>query len=186
MIDANSSLADVCFAVAGALEANGMSGVLTGGSAASLYAPQAYTSRDADFVLDADDSLERVAKAVLPLGYVRNGRSRIFTHRVSEFTLDFPKGPLAIGGEYVTETDVVEDQGRRLRILRRTDCIRDRLAHFYFWSDYEALNAAVAVAATSPDGVDIDNIRAWTRRESTGLLEKFGEFERRLRAYRGP
>ncbi len=183
MIGRNSTLTDICFAVAAALEANGMSGVLTGGSAASLYAPQAYTSHDADFVLDADDPLERVASAVLPLGYVRNGRSRIFMHPVSEFTLDFPKGPLAIGGEYVTVTDVIEDHGRRLRILRRTDCIRDRLAHFYFWNDYEALNAAVAVAATSADGVDLDGLRAWTQRESPALLEKLEEFERRLRAY---
>ncbi len=66
-------------------------------------------------------------------------------------------------------------------VLARTDCIRDRLAHFYFWSDYIALNAAVAVAAPTLTKPDIDVLRAWTERESPALLEKFAEFERRLR-----
>jgi len=182
MITAKSTLADVCFAVSAALEAHGMSAILTGGSAAAVYAPQAYMSRDADFVLEGDDSLDKVAIALKPIGFLRDGKSRIFVHPTSPFTVDFPKGPLAVGGEYVHETHVIRRRGMRLRILRRTDCIRDRLAHFYFWSDYTALNAAVAVAARNTHKADIDDLRAWTERESPALLQKFAEFERRLRA----
>jgi len=181
MISAESTLADVCFAVSAALEAHGMSGVLTGGSAAALYAPQAYMSDDADFILDADDPLAEVAVALEPIGFQRDGRSRIFVHLNSKFTVDFPKGPLSVGGEYIHETHTLEHGDLRLRILTRTDCIRDRLAHFYFWSDYPALNAAVGVAAQSFDEVGIDLLRAWTERESPALLEKFAEFEQRLR-----
>ena len=137
-----------------------MSAVLTGGSAAALYAPQAYMSHDADFVLEADDPLDNVAIALEPIGFVRDGKSRIFVHPTSPFTVDFPKGPLAVGGEYVHETHVIKRRGTRLHVLTRTDCIRDRLAHFYFWSDYTALNAAVAVAARNTHKADLDVLRA--------------------------
>ena len=158
-----------------------MSGVLTGGSAAALYAPHAYMSHDADFILEADDALGDVASALRPIGFQRDGRSRIFFHPDSEFTVDFPKGPLAVAGEYIRETHTLERGGVRLRILTRIDCIRDRLSHFYFWDDYTALNAAVAVATDNSEPADIDHLQAWTERESTAFLPKFAEFKRRLR-----
>lgn len=182
MITQESSLADVCFAVSAALETHGISGVLTGGSAAALYAPLEYMSQDADFVLNNDDSLNDVAAALAPVGFHRDGRSRIFYHDGSRFTVDFPKGPLSVAGDYINETTVLERGDLRLRILTRVDCIRDRLSHFYFWNDYTALNAAVGVAATGMTESDIDSLRNWTNRESPALLVKFSEFERRLKA----
>jgi hypothetical protein len=175
-----STLADVCFAVTQALETHGMIGILTGGSAAAIYAPQAYLSNDADFVMLDDESLGDIAVALRALGFEREGRSRLFSHPESEFTLDFPKGPLAVGGDYVRETHVVDRDGVSLRILTRTDCVRDRLAHFYHWDDYTALNAAVAVAAANIDEVDMEAVEQWTTRESEALTKKFHEFKRRL------
>lgn len=181
MITEDSTLEDVSFAVSAALEARGISSVLTGGSAASLYAPQTYMSYDADFVLDRDEPLDEVARALQPTGFHRDGKSRIFYHPKSRFTVDFPKGPLAVGGDYVERTASLTRDGRVLRILTRLDCVRDRLSHFYYWSDYTALNAAVAVAAEL-DGHDVESLREWTERESPALLGKFAEFERRLTA----
>jgi len=177
-INRQSSLADVCFAVAGALEAHGIAAVLTGGSAATLYAPHVYASLDADFVLDRDEPLDEIAAALAPIGFRRNGRSRIFAHSKTEYTVDFPRGPLAVGGDYVYETASLTLGDTSLRILSRSDCIRDRLAHFYHWDDYTALNAAVGVAVASPVDVDMGTIRAWSARE--GHIEKFSEFEHRL------
>lgn len=51
MITENSTLEDVCFEVATALEDANLPAVLVGGSAATVYAPEQYTSYDADFVL---------------------------------------------------------------------------------------------------------------------------------------
>ncbi|MDQ6929990.1 MAG: hypothetical protein M3126_04915 [Candidatus Eremiobacteraeota bacterium] len=180
MIAEESTLADVCFAVAATLDAHGISSILTGGSAAAIYAPHAYMSHDADFILANDEPLDQVASALDSIGYRREGRSRIFFHANSEFTVDFPKGPLAVGGDYVSETHVLKRGALRLRILTRVDCVRDRLSHFYFWSDYTALNAAVAVAAQQITDSDMDNLRTWTERESPALLDKFAEFQRRL------
>ncbi len=141
-------------------------------------------SRDADFILENDDSLDDVGFALATVGYKREGKSRIFVHQDSEFTIDFPKGPLAVGGDYVTETSVLERRDMKLRILTRLDCIRDRLAHFYHWNDYTALNAAVAVAAHHLSDADVVVLRSWTVRESHDLLIKFEEFQRRLKAVR--
>lgn len=181
MITEESTLADVCFEVAAALDAHGLPGILTGGSAAAIYAPQDYMSSDADFVLDEDVPLDRVAEALDLIGFYRQGRSRIFFHKRSTFTVDFPKGPLAVGGDYIRETQTLARGEVALRILTRIDCIRDRLSHFYFWNDYTALNAAVAVASVITES-DKNYLRTWTSRESPQLLEKFAEFERRLTA----
>jgi hypothetical protein len=182
VITPESTLADVCFLVAAALEQHGITSVLTGGSAAALYAPNAYMSSDADFILERDDPLATVEIALRPLGFARHGRSRMFEHPTSRFTVEFPRGPLSVGGDYIRETTLVERGGRQLRILTRTDCIRDRLAHYYFWDDFTALNAAVGVAAQNPQDVDFDRLRTWTQRESPALSGKLEEFERRLQA----
>lgn len=179
MIRKDSTLDDVAFAVAQALEEKGILSVLTGGSAAAIYAPNRYTSDDADFILDNDESLDDVAAALEPIGFERGGKSRIFYHTDSRYTVDFPKGPLAVGGEYVKATETLVQGGRRLRILTRFDCVRDRLAHFYYWDDYTALNAAVAVAAKFSEA-DVARVRSWTEREPSNMIEKFGEFARRL------
>lgn len=180
MITQDTTLEDVCFAVAATLESHGLPGVLTGGSAAAVYAPESYHSHDADFILLADDSLDLVSAALGDLGFERIGKSRLFSHPRTELTIDFPKGPLAVGGDYVQETHVLERGKFRLRILTRTDCVRDRLAHYYHWDDYTALNAAVAVAAKEPGETNLDILRSWTERESPQLLDKLMEFERRL------
>jgi hypothetical protein len=52
LITEESSLIDVAFAVCTALEHGGIRAVLTGGSAATYWAPDVYQSRDADFVLN--------------------------------------------------------------------------------------------------------------------------------------
>lgn len=131
-----------------------------------------------DFILDRDDSLEDVQAALELIGFRRDGRSRIFYHPKTEFTVDFPKGPLSVAGDYISRTNVLSRGGVQLRILTRVDCVRDRLSHFYFWNDYSALNAAVAVAAKL-DAREIESLREWTQRESAALLEKFAEFEKR-------
>ncbi len=102
----------------------------------------------------------------------------MFAHPDTKFTIDFPRGPLAVGGDYVHETATLTNGDMTLRILSPTDCVRDRLAHFYHWEDYTALKAAVGVAAANIDNLDVGLLRSWSTREES--LNKFAEFERRL------
>ncbi|MHB8178868.1 MAG: hypothetical protein ACYDA5_07865 [Vulcanimicrobiaceae bacterium] len=180
MIDKDSSLDEICFVAAHALRICGINSVLTGGGAAAIYAPQKYFSYDADFILDNDDSLAAVANALAPLGFVWEHRSRIFSHPSSQFTIDFPKGPLAIASDYVRETATLTRGELQLRILTITDCIRDRLTHFYYWGDYTALDAAINVAAAHIHEVNDELIRTWTAREGHEHTAKYEEFRRRL------
>jgi hypothetical protein len=52
-LDPSATLTDVAFAVCSALDRIGERAVLCGGSAATYYAPDAYQSRDLDFVLSS-------------------------------------------------------------------------------------------------------------------------------------
>jgi len=127
MITRDSSLADVCFIVSEALASSGIEATLTGGSAAAVYAPQQYMSLDADFIVDAKHDLKELSKALARIGFSRIGKGRIFGHDQTQYAVDFPKGPLSVGGDYVTQTGVLRRGNSQLRILARTDCIRDRL-----------------------------------------------------------
>jgi hypothetical protein len=168
MIDENSNLEDVCYAVAEALRGMQTEAVLTGGSAATIYAPNAYTSLDADFVFMRPPDRGALEKALAAIGFRSSKTSGMFEHTKSKYTLDFPKGPLAVGGDYVRTTQTVERNGRKLQVLTPTDCVRDRLAHFFFWDDYTALTTAVAVMQSSYGGeVDFDAVRAWAQREGS-------------------
>lgn len=188
MIDENSSLTDVCFEVSGALERHGILAVLTGGSAATVYAPEYYTSLDADFVLTKFSDRTELDKAMNELGYIPADSLGMYRHPQSHFTIDFPKGPLAVGGDYISESAILEKDNLRLRVLTITDCIRDRLAAFYHWNDLTALNAAVGVAKTHRVNVDFERLKTWTERESgslqLNLSTKYDEFLRRLNGNR--
>ena len=186
MIDETSSLEDVCFAVSGALQREDISAVLTGGSAASLYAPASYMSADADFIFDRAPLADTLKRALATIGFVPSPSSGMYCHSKSRFTLDFPRGPLAVGGDYVTEIAERKRGKILLRVLTPGDCVRDRLAHFFHWNDFTALNAAVAVACSKHGrSLDTASLRAWTTREGRAacvdFTAKLAEFERRVR-----
>ena len=183
MIDEHSSLKDVCFGVSAALERHGIHAVLTGGSAATVYAPEYYTSLDVDFVLTNFHGRKELDAALAEIGYVPSARLGMYEHGRSPFTVDFPKGPLAVGGDYIHETAVLEKDSLRLRILTVTDCVRDRLSGFYHWNDLTALKAAVGVAKKHREKVDFKRLKEWTEREGApprDFLTKYDEFLRRV------
>lgn len=184
MIDERSTLEDVCFEVSTALDRHSIIGVLTGGSAATVYASGAYGSLDADFVLTSYPDRERLEKALADVGYHPCPVPGMYEHQKSRFTLDFPKGPLAVGGDYIHETTTLERGNLRLRIITATDCVRDRLAGFYYWNDYTSLNAAVEVTRAHRDRIDFAGLHEWTARESgpppADYQVKYEEFLKRL------
>jgi hypothetical protein len=63
-----------------------------------------------------------------------------------------------------------------LYVLSRTDCVRDRLAAFYFFADRSALAAAIAVARGGR--INLAKIDEWSVKE--GHSERFAEFREAL------
>lgn len=175
-ITRGTSLRELAFLVGDALYGVGETAVLSGGGAAAIYSEGAYMSRDLDFVFAMHSVVGRVSSAPLvELGFVQRGGGYI--HPDSDYTVEFPRGPLAIGEEIVTQWDTrTDDAGRILHILTPTDCVRDRLISFLHFNDYSALEQALAVARSQH--VNLDGIQLWCARE--GKPEKFDLFYHRL------
>lgn len=165
MISEKSTLVDVAFAV------------LTGGGAATFYAPHAYQSDDLDFVVTMRGD-GNGARALQALGYEET--RGFYRHSSSSFPVEFPKGPLMIGDDYI-ETWTTHHRGDEvLHVLTPTDCCRDRLAAFLFWDDFSGLNQALAVAHAQRELLSLQEISAWCKRERA--LPKFDMFTASLAA----
>lgn len=178
MIGTASTLTDVAYAVCTALDRAGFTAVLTGGSAATFYAPEAYLSDDLDFVLalrgtNGESALKR-------LGYERRGD--FYVHPSSRFLLEFPPGPLAIGDDLVQAWSTFRRRREILHVLTPTDSCRDCLASFLFWNDFRGLEQALHVYQAQRTKVDLDRIKAWCVRERQP--DKFDLFEQRLNVRR--
>lgn len=149
---------------------------MTGGSAATFYAPEAYQSRDIDFVITFQG--ERGDETLEKLGYRKSGDH--YEHADAPFPLEFPAGPLMIGEEIITRWNTVRRTGEILHVLSATDSVRDRLAAFLYWNDFSALEQALSVCSAQPAEIDLASIREWCARERQ--LEKYELFHSRVTA----
>lgn len=178
-ITAQSSLERVAAVLAGALRGAGIRAVLTGGACATIYSAGGYQSEDLDLVLQSSPTQRALDAAMAEAGFVRNGS--YYEHPRTSFFVEFPRGPLAIGTDTSITPVEMQVEGVPLLLLSATDSCRDRLAAFYHWRDRQALGAAVAIATSH--ALDLEKIRAWSRRE--GAVEGFDEFLRTLEAAKG-
>lgn len=179
-IDRDTSLQRVAFEVCTALDRVGTVAVLTGGSAAAVHAPRVIHSNDLDFVLTINAKGPGPTRALAALGYRLTGQH--YTHGENPLHLEFPPGPLAIGSVLVERWDTLTEGDLKLHVLSPTDSCRDRLAAFYHYNDRSTLLAAVQICSANPKAIHLDLVRRWSREE--GFLERYEEFERRVREAR--
>ena len=163
-LDPDATLTDVAFAACTALEGAGEVAVLCGGSAATFYAPEAYQSRDLDFVLRFAARTRVVDDALRPLGYVRAPEG-LYRHPRIVYTIEFPAGPLAIGSQTVSSYATEWRGELLLHVYTPTDVVRDRFMHYWAWGDQGALRVALAVASARASDIDVAMIVAWTTHE---------------------
>ena len=162
------TLGEFAALVATWLRAEGIDTVLTGGAVVSIYTNNKYQSYDADFVSPADH--QSIARVLRDKGFKQEGKN--FVHPDSDFFVEFPPGPLAVGGEYITaETEIVL-KGNKLKILSPTQSVMDRLAAYFHWTDRQSLDQALWIAERHP--IQMEKIRKWAKAE--GSEEKFDEF----------
>lgn len=161
--------------VADHLRSRGIEVVLTGGSCVTIHSRNRYLSFDLDFVGGAGAERKKLHAALLDLGFVE--KNRYFIHPESPYFVEFPSGPLAVGGEPVKEVVELKFSTGRLRLLSPTDCVKDRLAAYYHWRDLQCLEQAILVAADN--AVDLAEIERWSAHE--GMLAEFGKVQSRLR-----
>ena len=170
----DSDISEIAALVSEALERAGITAVLSGGAAVSIYTENAYMSRDLDFV--SSDSLDRIEEVLSELEFERVS-IRYFTHKDSEFYVEFPSGPLSFGDDIVRDWARMEISAGVIQIVTPTQCVMDRLAAFYHWNDPQGLEQAVAVATSRE--VDVEAVKDWSERE--GNASKFNRFFSLLR-----
>jgi len=156
------------------LRKQGIEVVLSGGGAVTIYSENRYISKGLDLVNIYAVNRRKIRAAMNELGFQEDGR--YFRHPETELFIEFPAGPLAIGGEAIS--NIVEKEVRTgiLRIISPTDCVKDRLAAYYHWGDQQCLVQAEYVAQAQE--IDLQEVERWSERE--GMLIKFQNIKERL------
>lgn len=162
-ITVDTTLEELATLVSQALADAGISAILSGGGAVSLYSGNEYESVDLDFVTSA--RIETITEAIAPLGFHRVGKARHFEHPDTVWYLEFPPGPLGFGETTVLEEDAaaLSTPFGTLRIITPTQSVMDRLAAYAHWRDLQAYDQAVMVARRQD--VDWQALHDWTRDE---------------------
>lgn len=153
------------------LKAHDIEVVLTGGACVTLYGNGKYVSYDLDFIERVSAGRRKLKAVLADIGFTE--RDRYFRHPETEFFLEFPAGPLAVGGEPPAEIRVLIFSTGELTALSPTDCVKDRLAAFFHWNDLECFEQALQVANASD--VDLAEIERWAIKE--GQEGKFARFK---------
>lgn len=173
-IDEETSLENLAALVCTALANDGIEVVLSGGSVVSIYSDSEYVSYDLDFI--PIGLSRRVDRVMTSLGF--EPRQRHWRHPRSPYWVEFPVGPVAIGEETIHEFAERETPVGRLRLLRPTECVMDRLTWFIHAADRQCLEQAVRVATLHP--IDLPRVKRWASNEGPNAATRFGEFVRRL------
>jgi len=156
------------------LRGHGIDVVLSGGSCVTIYSSNRYQSFDLDFIGGYEVELKNIKTALLKLGFSEN--NKYFNHPESEWFVEFPTGPLAVGSEAVKEIVELTFPTGMLRLISPTDCIKDRLAAYYHWQDQQCLEQAIMVATVNK--IDFSEVERWSRQE--GMQEEFMQIKSML------
>ncbi len=157
------------------LRERGVDVVLSGGASVSFYSGNKYVSKDVDLINIRLVKRRKIKAVMEELGFLERGRH--FAHPDSEFIIEFPDGPLSVGEEPVTKVDEINLPTGSLRVISPTDCVKDRLAAFYFWRDQQCLAQAVMVA--TDNRIDLKEVERWSKAE--GKLTEFQTFKKLLK-----
>jgi hypothetical protein len=168
------SLAELAAFVSDHLTKHGIDVVLSGGGCVSVYSDNRYRSDDLDFIERYREDRKELAAALDMIGF--KPKRRYFIHPDTPFFLEFPTGPLSIGSEPVREIAEIALSTGTLRMLTPTDCIKDRLSHYFHWGDKQGLEQALMVAGSCP--IDLDELARWSRVE--GMPDEFESIKERL------
>jgi len=156
---------------------HGIEIVLSGGACVSIYTRNRYLSYDLDFVLLETVTRKRLRSVMESLGFKEEGRH--FRHPDTPFLVEFLSPPLSVGAEPVREIREITRGRSTLRLLSPTDCVKDRLAAFYYWNDRQSLDQAVFVCRAAE--VDIVEVERWSIGE--GMKSRFRQFKKEMERF---
>lgn len=169
----NRDLKELACLIYEALKNSGINAVLVGGACVSIYSHNRYQSSDLDFA--TYEEMKPIEQALNKLGFKRTGRQ--FSHDQCPYLIDFVNPPISVGHEAIHEFRTVNTLVGSLQLLSPTDCVKDRLASFFYWGDAQGLEQALMVAEDHL--IDLQGLKRWAKKE--GFEKKLNAFLRRYR-----
>jgi len=151
----NMTQAELAAYVQSRLRQAGIEVILSGGAAVGIYSDNKYISKDIDLVNAQFAKRKQIEEAM--------------KHPDSDHIVEFPPGPLSIGRSSVNEIYELIFETGILRVISPTDCVKDRLAHYFHWGDQQCLKQAILVANNHE--VSLSELEEWSRNE--GKLSEF-------------
>lgn len=148
--------------------------VLSGGTCVTIYSMNAYVSGGLDLVAEVYARPREISAALAEIGFERHGRT--YRHPESRLLVDIMSPPLAVGGEPVKEVREIRLATGDFRVISPTDCVKDRLANYYYFNDRQCLEQACLVVASTE--VDMAEVSRWSTGE--GQEAKFAQVRRGL------
>ncbi|MBC7371346.1 MAG: hypothetical protein H7326_07270 [Bdellovibrionaceae bacterium] len=168
------NLQQLAFIVSEQLHKRGIQATLVGGAVVTIYSDNEYQSRDLDFISPHEH--KDITNAMSEIGFERHGKN--FVHKDTNYTVEFPSGPIGIGNESPVKGEAeLKTKLGTLQILSPTQCVMDRLAWFYHYSDRQCLDQALAVAKKHK--IKFDKIKKWSEKE--GAIDRYELFIKRLK-----
>lgn len=152
------------------LQKKGITVILSGGAAVAIYTDNKYVSADIDLVDVYFADRKKIKAAMEEIGF--SEKHRYFVHPDTKQLVEFPPGPLSVGDEPVKRIKEIKYSTGILRVISPTDCVKDRLAAYYFWNDQQSLAQAILVAKHCRVG--IKEIKRWS--QTTGKMKEFKIF----------
>ncbi len=167
-------LGELAALICSTLQANGVRATLSGGACAQIYSAGMCVTGDLDFVVNylVPGKQEReIEAAMTSLGFRRSGR--LYECDSITYAVEFPPGPLGIGEQWQIQPVERSFPTGVLSLLSPTDCVKDRLACFFYAGDRQCLRQALLVC--QHNDVDLQEVRRWARQERHP--EKMSVFE---------
>ncbi|MBM3713850.1 MAG: hypothetical protein FJW56_10555 [Actinobacteria bacterium] len=156
------------------LQKNNIEVVLVGGACVSIYSDNRYLSYDIDLITDSP--IKKIIPVLEKLGFKNTG-GRLFENPHCKFLIDFVAPPVSIGDEQLSEFNYLNTRFGTICLLTPTDCVKDRLAAYFFWNDLQSLDQAVIVAKRNK--IYLSEIKKWA--ESQGEQKKYEIFVKRCK-----
>lgn len=119
------------------LREKGITVILSGGASVAIYTSNKYVSADVDLIDVYSIERNKIIKAMEEIGF--REKNRYFVHPDTKHIIEFPPGPLSVGEESITDINEIKYSTGILRVISPTDCVKDRLAGYYFWNDQQSL-----------------------------------------------
>ena len=154
-------LTQLAATISEALAREEIEAVLSGGAAVQIYSDGIYVSKDLDFVTAASN--KEIGTVLGRLGFEATTSRRLYQREGTEYLVEFPSAPLALGRELVREWHQLRTAYGTIQILSPTQSVKDRLAAYIHWRDLQALRQAGEIALRH--AVDLADIFSWLKGE---------------------